>query len=56
MMDRIQAKPINQAINAPIQYHIEAHLLWPLLVIPAFHPAFQLGRSLKQYEILNNYT
>jgi hypothetical protein len=29
MRDTIQAAPIGQATNAPIQYHIDSHLLPP---------------------------
>ena len=31
MRDTIQAAPISQATNAPIQYHIGSHLLPPRL-------------------------
>ena len=33
--DTIQANPISQAMNAPIQYHIDSYLLPPLPMLGA---------------------
>jgi hypothetical protein len=41
MMDTIQARPMNQATNAPIQYHTLAHLLCLPLVMPKFYLGLQ---------------